>query len=118
LQCIEEESFFLTASTQTPHSRSSLPATRARQQSAEVSTHGARTNDGTFGQPGQLGHGVTTLMSRSMSRSVLYKCGIRECCLRAGYDDILFPQMLVNFRRVSPGFVPQNSRKDPRRAAS
>src|SRR5260370_272363 len=46
---------------------------RTRQKSAEISTHGAGTNYGNLRPAFLLGHGVTTLMSRSISRSVLYK---------------------------------------------
>src|SRR4029077_17162963 len=48
---------------------------RTRQQSSEVSAHSPRPNDGNLWPGFLLAHGVTTLMSRSMSRSVLYKCG-------------------------------------------
>src|SRR5207245_8903975 len=44
-----------------------------RQQSAKISPHGPRANDGDSGPRLRWGHGVTTLMSRSMSRSVLYR---------------------------------------------
>src|SRR6266852_6703737 len=47
----------------------------ARQQSAEVTAHGARSDDGNS-WPGFRGcHAVITLIRRSMSRSVLYRCG-------------------------------------------
>src|SRR6266566_3533562 len=75
LQCIEEEFVLLDGfdKRRTPdhHHR----RTRARQQSAKVSAHGARANDRNFWPVFLRGHGVTTLISRSMSRSVLYKYG-------------------------------------------
>ena len=46
---------------------------RARQHPAEVPANGARANDRNFRPVFLLAHGVTTLISRSISLSVLYK---------------------------------------------
>ena len=75
LQCVEEKSVLLDRLDKggTPYHHYWRAC--ARQQSAEVSAYGACTNDGNFWPVFLGGHGVTTLISRSMSRSVLYKCG-------------------------------------------
>src|SRR6266478_10245599 len=73
--CIEEESVLLDGFDKRRTSDHHHRRTRARQQSAEISPHGARTNNGNLWPVLLRGHGVTTLISRSMSRSVLYKYG-------------------------------------------
>src|SRR6267378_3808617 len=75
VQCVEEQPVLLhRLNKRRPpdhHDRSA----RAREQAAEVTAYGAGTYDGNS-WPGFRGcHAVITLMSRSMSRSVLYRCG-------------------------------------------
>ncbi len=73
LQCVEEKSVLLYGFDKGRPPDHHHRRTRARQKSAEISAHGARTNDGNLWPALLLDHGVTTLMSRSMSRSVLNK---------------------------------------------
>src|SRR5260370_16106353 len=75
LQRVEEKPVLLHSfnKRRTPDHHRRRP--RARQQSAEVSAHGPRTNHRNLWPPSLFGHGVTTPMSRSMSRSVLYRWG-------------------------------------------
>src|SRR5258708_10800589 len=74
LQRVEEESVLLYGFDKGRASNHHHRRTRARQQSTEVATHGPRANDRNFWPALLPAHGVTTLMSRSMSRSLLYKC--------------------------------------------
>ena len=48
---------------------------RAGQQTSEISADGARADNGNPGPRFGFAHGVITLTRRSMSRSVLYRCG-------------------------------------------
>src|SRR5690349_16449879 len=75
LQRVEEERVFLDGvyKWRTPDHIDGRA--RAGEQTSKISADGARTDDGNPGPRPRFGHGVITLIRRSMSRSVLYKCG-------------------------------------------
>src|SRR6267378_1370675 len=75
VQGIEEKSVLLYGLDKCGPANHHHRGARASEQAAEVTAYGARSDDGDF-WPGFLGcHAVITLIRRSMSRSVLYRCG-------------------------------------------
>src|SRR5438270_572852 len=75
LQGIEEQPVFLDRINKGRAADHGYRRTRSGQQTSKISADGAGTDDGNSGPRLRFAHGVITLMSRSMSRSVLYRCG-------------------------------------------